>query len=212
MHLDNTYLSNDKGISFIKNEMQKKFGVNIDLMAENINLNHHGWFLLQYLYKPKNHTITFESEFNSFDISIANDEGGYISLMRLSDCNTSLITENVKIAIEELNEVLQQEISFYKSINDKQVYIALFDIPIKSGIIGFHTQSLAPVFGLNTHIYHGSGDVITELEQNANVKKAMQSLLISSSQVIPHMELTNNVEFYNSDYIRAYFKTSVTYC
>ena len=35
----------------------------------------------------------------------------------------------------------------------------------------------------------------------------MQSLLISSSQVLPYMELTNDVEFYNSDYIRVYLKT-----
>ena len=91
--------------------------------------------------------------------------------------------------------------------NDEQVYIALFDIPLKSNIVGFQTQSLALVFGLNTHIYHGSGKVITELEENANVKKAMQSLLISSSQVLPYMEMTNDVEFYNSDYIRVYFKT-----
>lgn len=91
--------------------------------------------------------------------------------------------------------------------NEKQVYIALFDIPLKSDIIGYQTQSLALVFGLNTHIYHGSGDVMTELEKNSNVKKAMQSLLISSSQVLTHMELTDDVEFYNSDYIRVYLKT-----
>lgn len=91
--------------------------------------------------------------------------------------------------------------------NEKQVYIALFDIPLKSDIIGYQVQSLALVFGLNTHIYHGSGEVITELEENSNVKKAMQSLLISGSQVLPYMELTDDVEFYNSDYIRVYLKT-----
>lgn len=92
--------------------------------------------------------------------------------------------------------------------NDKQVYIALFDIPLKSDIIGFQTQSLALVFGLNTHIYHGSGEAITGLEENFDVKKAMQSLLISSTQILPYMELTNEVGFYNSDYIRVYLKTS----
>lgn len=91
--------------------------------------------------------------------------------------------------------------------NDKQVYIALFDIPLKSDIVGFQTQSLALIFGLNTNIYHGSGHTITRLEENSNVKKAMQSFFISCSQVLPHMELTDNVEFYNSDYIRVYLKT-----
>ena len=53
--------------------------------------------------------------------------------------------------------------------NDEQVYIAVFDIPLKSNIIGFQTQTLALVFGLNTHIYHGSGNVMVDLEKNAEV-------------------------------------------
>lgn len=68
--------------------------------------------------------------------------------------------------------------------NDEQVYIAVFDIPLKSNIIGFQTQTLALVFGLNTHIYHGSGNVMVDLEKNAEVMKAMQSVLISSHQVL----------------------------
>ncbi len=91
--------------------------------------------------------------------------------------------------------------------NDKQVYIAVFDIPIKSEIIGFQTQSLALVFGLNTHIYHGSGRCIVGLEKYPEVKKAMQSLLISSHQALDKMELVKNTEFYNSEHIRAYLKT-----
>lgn len=91
--------------------------------------------------------------------------------------------------------------------NDEQVYIALFDIPLKSNIVGFQTQSLALVFGLHTHIYHGGGSAITGLEEDPKVKKAMQSLLISSHQVLPFMRLTNDTKFYNSEYIRVYFKT-----
>lgn len=119
MQLDKIYLSNDKGISFIKAEIQKCFGEKIDFELENIDLNHHGWFVLQYLYVPKNYVITFESEFNGFDINIFNEDGGYISLMRLSNCNKNLTSENVKTAINKLHTVLKQEISFYKSINDK---------------------------------------------------------------------------------------------
>lgn len=91
--------------------------------------------------------------------------------------------------------------------SNEQVYIALFDIPLKSSIVGFQTQSLALIFGLNAHLYHGSGQVITGLEKDPDVKKAMQSLLVSSRQVLPYMKLTNDVEFYNSEYIRAYLKT-----
>jgi len=50
--------------------------------------------------------------------------------------------------------------------NDEQVYIAVFDIPLASNILGFQTQTLALVYGLNTHIYHGSGRVILGLEKN----------------------------------------------
>lgn len=35
----------------------------------------------------------------------------------------------------------------------------------KSNIIGFRTQTLALIFGLNTHIYQGSGNAIFELEK-----------------------------------------------
>lgn len=91
--------------------------------------------------------------------------------------------------------------------NDEQVYIAVFDMPIESGIVGFQTQTLALVFGLNTHIYHGSGSVLTNLEQFPKVMKAMQSLLVSSSQALPYMALTTDLEFYNSDKVRVYLKT-----
>lgn len=91
--------------------------------------------------------------------------------------------------------------------NDEQVYIAVFDIPVKSGLIGFRTQTLALVFGLNTHIYHGSGRTMTNLEKDPKVMKAMQSLLISSHQVLKNMELVDNTDYYESKNIRAYLKT-----
>lgn len=91
--------------------------------------------------------------------------------------------------------------------NDEQVYIGVFDIPIESGIVGFQTQSLALVFGLNTHIYHGSGAVRVNLEDDSEVKRAMQSALISSHQALKSMKLTEDIEFYNSSNVRVYLKT-----
>lgn len=91
--------------------------------------------------------------------------------------------------------------------NDNQVYIAVFDIPVKSGVVGMNLQTIALVFGLNTHIYFGNGDAWTGLEKNPNVMKAMQSLLISSHQVLPKMQLTSTPQFYESENIRAYLKT-----
>ena len=91
--------------------------------------------------------------------------------------------------------------------NDEQVYIALFDIPMESNVIGFQTQSLALVFGLNTHIYHGSGNVMVDLEKKPNVMQAMQSVLISVSQALPEMQLISDFAFYNSDKVWVYLKT-----
>lgn len=91
--------------------------------------------------------------------------------------------------------------------NNEQVYIAVFDIPIISNIIGFQTQTLALVFGLNVHIYHSSGNVILDLEKSPPIKKAMQSLLISSHQVLKCMELITDTEYYESKNVRAYLKT-----
>ena len=91
--------------------------------------------------------------------------------------------------------------------NDEQVYIAVFDIPLESNIISFQTQTLALVFGLNVHIYHGSGSVIVDLEKYEKVMKAMQSLLISSHQVLKKMNLVDNTDYYDSKNIRAYLKT-----
>jgi len=91
--------------------------------------------------------------------------------------------------------------------NYQQVYIAVFDIPSKSGVVEFQTQSLALVFGLNTHLYHGSGAYVHGLERYSEVKKAMQSTLISSYQALPKMKLTNDFDYYDSEYVRVYLKT-----
>ena len=117
-----------------------------------------------------------------------------------------------KVAIQYLNNREQLLKCTYLDMNlilenDEQVYIALFDMPQESGIVGFQTQSLALVFGLNTHIYHGSGSSIVNLEENHSVMKAMQSVLISSHQALPAMQLVDDFEFYNSENVRVYLKT-----
>lgn len=91
--------------------------------------------------------------------------------------------------------------------NNKQVYIAVFDIPTKSILKKANTKTLALIFGLNTHIYSSNGDVIVELEKNNDVMKAMQSLFISSPQVLNSMELVDNYSYYESKNVRAYLKT-----
>ncbi len=91
--------------------------------------------------------------------------------------------------------------------NDEQVYIAVFDIPTESGILYGHTKTLALVFGLNVYIYLGNGDAIVGLEKNRDIMKAMQSLFISSLQVLKSMQLVDDYSYYESSNVRAYLKT-----
>ena len=49
--------------------------------------------------------------------------------------------------------------------NDNQVYIAVADIPVESKILGFHSQTLVLIYGLNTHTYCSNGQVMTKLEK-----------------------------------------------
>lgn len=91
--------------------------------------------------------------------------------------------------------------------NDEQVYIAVFDIPTESGILFGHTKTLALVFGLNVQIYFGNGNAIVGLEKNKDIMKAMQSLLVSSSQVLKSMQLVDDYSYYKSSKVRAYLKT-----
>ena len=119
--------------------------------------------------------------------------------------NTSVTNEYLKNRMNVLNYT-NYDMNL-KLDNDKQVYIAVFDIPQKSSIINNQTFSLALIFGLNTHIYYGTGDVIIDLEKNKDVMKAMQSLFISSPQVLSKMKLDNKYEYYDSNNIRVYLKT-----
>ena len=119
-----------------------------------------------------------------------------------------------KISVKEKYLKYREQVLNYSNIdmnlkiqNDEQVYIAVFDIPTESGIIFGHTKTLALLFGLNTHIYFGSGEAITGLEKNKDVMQAMQSLLISSSQVLKKMSLVDKGEFYESKNVRVYLKT-----
>ena len=81
--------------------------------------------------------------------------------------------------------------------NDKQVYLAVFDIPVESAIIGNKTKTLVLA----------NGDAVTGLEQNAKAKQAMQSLFISCPQALDEMTLTHKTDFYESKNVRAYLKT-----
>ena len=54
--------------------------------------------------------------------------------------------------------------------NDKQVYLAVFDIPVETRSSVIKRKTLVLVFGLNIHIYCANGDAVTGLEQNAKAE------------------------------------------
>ena len=90
---------------------------------------------------------------------------------------------------------------------DDQVYLAVIDLPVNSIINGLTSRSLVLIFGLNTHVYQSDGTVIVDLEKKKEVMQAMQSLLVSSGQVLNSMKKTDEVSFYESKNIRVYLKT-----
>ena len=107
--------------------------------------------------------------------------------------NYFILRENVlNYTAQQMNLTLE---------NDKQVYIAVFDMTIDSIIADNKSQTLAMIFGLNTHLYFSNGSYITGLEKDMRVLNAMQSLLVSSTQVLDNMRLTENTDYYESENI-----------
>lgn len=90
------------------------------LEKEKSAWNHHGWFMLSFRYIPRKYTIHIEGEFNSFNIRITKDDGGYIALMQLIEYSNNLTERNLCDSIEKLERVLKTEIAFYKVINGKR--------------------------------------------------------------------------------------------
>ncbi len=92
--------------------------------------------------------------------------------------------------------------------NNEQVYLSVIDIPTGSGIVDNEIMSIALIFGLNTHIYFANGNVKVDLEKNKDIMEMMQSLLISSSQALPHMEKTEDFDVKNLKNKHIYLKTA----
>lgn len=68
--------------------------------------------------------------------------------------------------------------------DDKQVYLGIIDLPNDSIIENNEVFSVGMIFGLNTHFYAGNGSFKVDLEKNNLVMNTMNSLLISSGQVL----------------------------
>lgn len=109
-----------EALEFIRNEILNLFGKDMELKEEKSDWEHHGWFMLVFQYIPKGYRIYIEREFNSFNIRIASNDGGYIALEQLTNYENCVTGENICNAVDKLRIVLSSDISFYKVINGKR--------------------------------------------------------------------------------------------
>lgn len=107
-------LCNDiRAVAFVKDKINEYFGDDMMLFSENVYLQHHGWFMLKFIYKPKNYLISFESEFGIFCIYIESVEGGSTSLNQITrPFENSMISGKIENAIWLLRRRLRKEIEF----------------------------------------------------------------------------------------------------
>lgn len=75
--------------------------------------------------------------------------------------------------------------------DDKQVYLGIIDVPNNSIIENNEVFSIGMIFGLNTHFYAANGNFKVDLEKNNQIMSAMNSLLISSGQVLSDENLVS---------------------
>lgn len=118
--ISDDHLAGSEGEAVVKKEMELQFGAKMELVKENADFSHHGWFMLTYRYIPKNYDILFEGEFKSFNIRITKADGAFMPLNGVADYAKQLNKKDVQEAVKKLKTVLEGEISFYKIINGKR--------------------------------------------------------------------------------------------
>lgn len=114
--LYNDYLEVNNRVIYVKEEMQRRFGAEIQPAAENNAPEHHGWFKIEFRYLPKNYRIYFEGEFSYFIVRIEKGDGAFTTLNRLTDFDNTLRMSAVRESVKKLKEILEREILFiYKA-------------------------------------------------------------------------------------------------
>lgn len=117
--ISDDYLLGKSSPAYVKEEMQRRFGMDMALEEESADWEHHGWFMLVFRYQPKAYRIYFEGEFNSFNIRFTKEDGAFAALSQVTDYSHSLNKADICNALEKMQTALKEEINFYKSINGK---------------------------------------------------------------------------------------------
>lgn len=106
------FLNDIRAVAFVKNKMFEFFGNSMELISEDVDLHHHGWFLLKFIYKPKNYIVSFEAELNAFDLCIDAPDGQSISLNCQRGYSGDMTRECMEHAIAVLSIALEEGIDF----------------------------------------------------------------------------------------------------
>lgn len=113
----------EKGVEYTKKIFFNQFLDSIELISEKMKFEHHGWFVIELLYLPKQYNIKFEHDLGVFSIRIEDSDGGFISLGRIFKHNNELNKDNIIEAIRYLGNFLENNdnIEFYKT-NSNKIY------------------------------------------------------------------------------------------
>lgn len=95
-------------IDKILNIFSNIFGEDILFVEKQVAIEHMGFFKIKYRYLPLGYDIVFENDRGAFSIDIYDDEGAHNLLYRIEKFDSETTVENVKNAIQILQNVLKK--------------------------------------------------------------------------------------------------------
>lgn len=124
MQLGDFEFSHYEIMNYTHQLFEANFKESIQLKKNDYSSDGMGWFILEYLYKPRGYKIVFEHDRLFFSVRIIDTDGAHTSLPRMvqnEKISTALERNNIEKAIEILRKELEKdEICFYISKDDKQ--------------------------------------------------------------------------------------------
>lgn len=95
-------------IDKILNIFSNILGADILFVEKQVAIEHMGFFKIKYRYLPLGYDIVFENDRGAFSIDIYDDEGAHNLLYRIEKFDSETTVENVKNAIQILQNVLKK--------------------------------------------------------------------------------------------------------